>query len=304
MKTISGLANLKDDSRNAVLIIGVFDGLHRGHRYLIKSAVSYAKLNDKKTLCITFYPHPQRRPCLISLKHRIKLIEELKVDYSLVINFNRRFSSLSPLSFVRDILVGLFHPWAIFVGEDFRFGHMAKGNVKLLKALSREFGYELKAVKKVKINSRIISSNRIRRLIRDGNLRAAKIFLGRNVSVLGTVKPGSKRGRILGYPTANIDPHHEVLPKEGVYAVKIIYAGKEYAGVCNIGIRPTFHNGSDSNKTIEAHIFNFKRNIYGQDMEIQFIRRIREERKFSGSPRLIKQIKEDSRRASRILRNI
>ena len=309
MKTIFGLLKLKARLNNTVAVIGVFDGLHRGHRYLMRKAVSLASSRNKTSVCITFHPHPQGEPYLISLKHRIKLIGSLGFDYCLVISFNRAFRAVRARGFVEDILVKFFRPWRVLVGEDFRFGYKAQGDIKLLGNLAREFGFALEPVKKVRIAKKIISSKRIRFLIRCGRLKEAERFLGRRVSVLGTVTHGAKRGRMLGYPTANINPHHEVLPKEGVYAVRVLYEGQEYGGLCNIGRRPTFSRGEkffapaeDEDRTIEAHLFGFKKDIYGEDLEIQFIRKIRGEKKFPRSSLLARQIQKDSQKAKSILK--
>ncbi|MEK6568591.1 MAG: bifunctional riboflavin kinase/FAD synthetase [Candidatus Omnitrophota bacterium] len=303
MKTIFGPLKPLKALKKTVVLIGVFDGLHRGHRYLIRKAVSVSRALNKKSVCVTFHPHPKKQPCLISLTHRLRLIEALGVDYCLVIKFNRKFSLVTAEDFVKDILVKFFHPEFIFIGENFRFGYQARGTVEVLKALSETFGFKVRAIKELSAEDKKISSRIIRHLIKSGELKEAQKLLGRRVSVLGTVISGAKRGRGLGYPTANINPHHEVLPASGVYAVKIFYREKEYRGICNIGTRPTFDNPED-NQTIEAHLFNFKKDIYGQDLEIQFIRKIRDEKKFPGYSSLVEQIKKDHRTALRILRNI
>ena len=303
MKTIFGPLKPLKALKKTVVLIGVFDGLHRGHRYLIRKAVSVSRALNKKSVCVTFHPHPKKQPCLISLTHRLRLIEALGVDYCLVIKFNRKFSLVTAEDFVKDILVKFFHPEFIFIGENFRFGYQARGTVEVLKALSETFGFKVRAIKELSVRDKKISSRIIRHLIKAGELKEAQKLLGRRVSVLGTVISGAKRGRGLGYPTANINPHHEVLPASGVYAVKIFYREKEYRGICNIGTRPTFDNPED-NQTIEAHLFNFKKDIYGQDLEIQFIRKIRDEKKFPGYSSLVEQIKKDHRTALRILRNI
>ena len=207
---------------------------------------------------MTFHPHPKGQPYLISLEHRLRLIEALGVDYCLVIKFNRKFSQVTAEDFVKDILVNFFHPEFIFIGENFRFGYQARGTAELLKGLSKTFGFKVRAVKELSAGDKKISSRGIRHLIQGGELKEARRLLGRRVSVLGTVISGAKRGRGLGYPTANINPHHEVLPANGVYVVKIFYRAKEYQGICNIGKRPTFNNPED-NQTIEAHLFNFKK---------------------------------------------
>lgn len=305
MKTISGLANLKFKSglKKPVVVIGVFDGLHRGHRHLLSKAVATAKRVNRKSICLTFHPHPRGVPYLISLKHRLKLIESAGIDYTFVAHFTKEFARISAEDFVIRIIGAMLSASYVFVGKDFRFGHNMKGDVALLKEYGKRIGFKVVPVKELKVSGLLASSNAIRSLIKSGDLIKAERLLGRKVSVLGTVVPGLKRGRILGYPTANINPHHEVLPRCGVYAVKIILNDKVYSGICNIGRRPTF-SGSPGEQTIEAHIFNFKKDIYGEGLEIQFIRKIRSERKFSSSAHLIEQIRKDQKKALEILASV
>lgn len=319
MKTIFGLSNLKEKFKDTIVLIGVFDGMHRGHRYLIEKSVRTARALHKKTAAITFHPHPKGQPYLISLKHRLKVIEELGVNVCLVIRFSQQFAKSPPESFIRDTLVKFFHPLYVFVGDNFRFGYRAQGDAALLKRLGKLLGFQVRPVRELGAGRKKISSKRIRSLIRAGSLKKAEELLGRRVSVLGTVIKGESRGRILGYPTANIDPHHEVLPKPGVYAVKVLYKEKEYNGICNIGRRPTFtppflrggnsyakeragFSSQEEPLNIEVHLFNFRKDIYGEDMEIQFIRKIRNEKKFPSPSSLASQLKKDSHTALQILR--
>lgn len=301
MWTIFGLANLKKKLKDTVVVIGVFDGVHRGHCYLIKKALAAAQNLNKKLVCITFYPHPKGEPCLISLKHRLNLIAQLGVRNCVVIRFNKSFARISAQGFIKNILLKMFRPRLIFVGENFHFGYKASGTARLLRHFEKDFGYKVKAVKELTYAGEKISSRALRALITGGQLKEAEKLLGRPVAVLGTVIKGQKRGRLVGYPTANINPHHEVLPKEGVYAVRVLYRERKYNGLCNIGRRPTFGRAIDS-KTIEAHLFNFRKNIYGQDLEIQFAERIRDERKFPSLISLAAQIHKDTLKAASLLK--
>lgn len=303
MQTIFGLAKIEQQFKDTVIVIGVFDGLHRGHRYLLQKALTAARNTHKKLVCITFHPHPLGEPYLISLTHRLKLIEALGVRHCVVIRFNKRFSRILAEEFIKGILVKLFHPLLIFVGENFRFGFKAKGTVALLKHFEKEYGYIVEPIKELRVHTQKISSHTIRSLIKSGKLKEAETLLGRRVSVLGTVIKGLKRGRMVGYPTANINPHHEVLPREGVYAVKVLYHKRTYNGLCNIGRRPTFASAIPA-QTIEVHLFDFKKNIYGRDIEIQFVDRIRDEKKFPSIRFLGAQIRKDSHVALSILRHI
>lgn len=300
MKTIYGLSKVPRKFKGAVVAIGVFDGVHRGHRYLIKKAITAAKRLRKKAVCITFHPHPKDQPYLISLAHRLKLIEALGIECCIVIRFNKHFARILASDFIKDSLAARLRPYFIFVGENFHFGYRAQGDVALLKKQGMHYGFKVSAVKELNVGGKKASSKSLRAFIQEGKLRQAEKLLGRKVSVLGTVIQGQRRGRILGYPTANINPHHEVLPKEGVYAIKVTYDKKEYKGLCNIGRRPTF-DSIDKVKTIEVHLFYFYKDIYGEDIEIAFIHKIRSEKKFPSSTSLIFQIKKDQQKALRFL---
>jgi len=289
MELITDLKNLKLSSKS-VVAIGVFDGVHKAHRRIITSAIRLARQRKTKALVLTFWPHPQGQASLISLAHRLRLIEELKADICVVIRFDRRFAGMSAEDFVKNILVKRLNAGVVFIGENFRFARNAEGDVRLLEKLSRLYGFVVRPFKVFKTGRAVISSTLIRRLITSGKLKAAQRILMRPVSVLGTVIKGASLGGKLGFPTANIDPHHEVLPAAGIYAVKVVVDKHNYAGVCYIGRRPTF---SRNKQSIEAHVFNFKKNIYGQDLEIQFLRKIRGEKKFAHPQALIKQIKKD-----------
>lgn len=294
---------------NSVVTIGVFDGVHIGHRAIIDKVVRRARAAGLKSVVVTFDPHPVKVlnpnhfvPSLISLKHRIELIGGLGVDQVLVMKFNKSLANLSAQKFVDDILIKKLHASHIVVGEDFCFGKGASTDAHKLETLCKERMLSVDIVRQVKKNSQIISSTLIRRMIIDGNLQVASRLLGRPFSILGTVVKGTKFARLLGYPTANLNPHHEVVPPVGVYAVKVIFKRKVYDGVMNIGVRPTFYNyGHDKEPEIEVHIFNFHERIYGRDLEVIFVRKIRSERKFNTIDSLIEQIKKDSDEAEKLL---
>lgn len=307
MKIIFGLSKIKR-YRRPVVALGVFDGVHLGHIAILKATVRQAKRINGTSIAVTFWPHPQKEESLYSLEHRLRLIARLGIDACIVINFNRRFAGISPADFIRDILFKKIRADYIFVGKNFRFGRNAGGDFKTLRSLSGACHYRLKLFPVVKIRNKVISSTYIRKLIKRGDLDSAKRLLGRPVSVLGTVIKGKSLARKLGFSTANIDPHHEVVPPSGVYAVKSIFNKKRFFGVCNIGTKPTFNLGADMiinprvDNHIEVHIFNFKQNIYGKDLEIYFLKKLRKERKFSSTPSLASQIKKDIFFAKRQLR--
>lgn len=313
MRTFYSLSEFSRSARpggKSVISIGVFDGVHRGHQEIIKTVVSRAKSRGFSSALITFYPHPatvlnpsKKVPLLISLPHRLRLLEEMEVDYTLVLRFDRRLSRMSAGRFIEKIL-GKISVGEIVVGSNFLFGRGRSGSLAAPGRSSRTYGYKVSRIDILKSSGKPISSTRIRSLILAGRLRDASRLLSRPVAVLGTVMKGERRGRIIGYPTANINPHHEAIPPSGVYAVKIKLQGKMYRGILNIGIRPTFDLGSSNDRepTIEAHIFNFHKLIYGRDIEVVFVKKLRKEKKFKDMNALKAQIKKDEIRAKGICR--
>jgi len=300
---LSGLAR-----RTFVATIGVFDGLHKAHKEIVKAMKKKAGTRYK-TLVITFDPHPlkvifpaKKTPLLVSFAHRMRLMEEEGIDAALVLRFDKKLARMPMEEFIKKIL-GRIRIKELCVGANFFFGRYKKGTPKKLRDFSGIFRYRVTSVQPIKKKGLVISSTRIRRLIKMGKLSSARDLLGRPVSVLGTVVKGCGRGRSLGFPTANIDPHHEAIPLSGVYAVKIRYNSVTYGGILNIGTRPTFRaEGEEPEPSIEAHIFNFRKNIYGEDLEIGFVKKIRNERKFRQVEQLKRQLKKDMLRAKKVLR--
>jgi len=291
MKIIHGVSKVINWHK-PVLALGVFDGLHFGHRNILQAAVKKAKQINGTSMVLTFFPHPQKKESLYSLEHRLRLIAELGVDVCILVNFTSSFAKISAEDFIIKILIGKIRASFVYVGKNFRFGNQAHGDYRLLALNAKKYKFGLKVFKVVKSLGYAVSSTVIRRLIKSGDILKAQKLLGRRVSVLGTVTRGSRLGRILGFPTANIKAHHEVIPPSGVYAVKIIFSEKKYNGVCYIGKRPTLHL-KDKPLRIEVHLFNFYRNIYGKILEIQFIKLIRPDQKFSNLDELTVQIRKD-----------
>lgn len=281
MKVIYGIDKVKR-YKNAVVALGVFDGVHLAHRRILKYAVKASRAIRGTSIAVTFWPHPQKKKSLYSLEHRLRLIAELEIDVCVVVKFNRYFARVSADHFIRDILVEALAARYICVGRNFRFGYRAEGDVAFLKKYARPYNFKLKVFDLIRINRSCVSSTYIRNLITSGSLAGAQKLLGRRVSVFGTVIKGSSLAKRLGFPTANIDPHHEVLPPPGVYAAYIFWGARKFAGLCYIG------------KQIEAHIFDFRRNIYGEDIEIQFIKKIRSKKEFSSQSALVSRIKKDA----------
>ena len=302
---------MKRPTRGTCVAIGVFDGVHIGHRAVIRKAVRCGRKTRAESIALTFDPHPAKvigghmaAPSLISLDHRIRLIGELGVDTLVVLSFTKVFANLSPEKFIKGILAEKLGAKSVFVGEDFYFGKKASGNAALLKKLAGKYGFAVCVVKPVKALRLVVSSSRVRRLIVSGRLNEAAKLLGRPVSVLGTVVSGARIGRRLGYPTANINPHHEVIPPSGVYAVKAGVDGRLYGGVLNIGTKPTFYAPRDMEPAIEVNIFGFNDHIYGRDIEVQFVKKLRDEIRFRKIDDLIAQIRKDTEVARRVLKGI
>ncbi|MCM8780165.1 MAG: bifunctional riboflavin kinase/FAD synthetase [Candidatus Omnitrophica bacterium] len=299
MRLISNLGKTKYHFRRPAVAIGIFDGMHRGHQLILKRTVQFARAHKTKSIVITFFPHPAQEESILSLEHRIKLIESFGIDFCVVIQFTKKFSQIKAEEFVKNILAKQFAPQAVFVGENFTFGRHAEGNAKMLRYLANQYNFKLFSIPMVKAGERVISSTSIRSLIKNGSISKAQRLLGRPVSVLGRVIKGSGRGRLWHVPTANINPHHEVLPKEGIYAVKINFGAKILKGVCYIGHVSILKNNP---KRIEVHIFNFHREIYGWNLEIIFVKRIRSSLRFHCKEALIEQIRKDIQKAKQIFK--
>jgi len=281
---------MKKISYPTVVTIGIFDGVHKGHQVILQKVREQAKKLCLKSVAVTFDPHPvkvlspgTKIPFLISLEHRIKLIKGLGIDDCVVIKFTKEFAKLSPEEFVKYILVDKLNTRALVTGENFLFGSGEKGDAKLLKKLSKIYNFKFYSISPLKIEGEHVSSTRIRKAIEKGSLKLASKLLSRPVTILGTVVKGKALGRKIGFPTANIDPHHESIPPSGVYSVDVALEGKLYRGILNIS----------THKIVEVHIFNFNKNIYGKDIEVIFKRKIRNEKKFNSLQALKHQIQLD-----------
>lgn len=308
MKLIRGIKNLKQKFKNPVLTIGVFDGVHLAHQRIIREVVRQAEVLKGTSIVLTFTPHPFKTlqrdfasPLITSLEHRIDLFRRLNVDVCLLLDFNKEFSKTTAKNFVKHILVDAIGINYLIVGGGFRFGKNRAGTFSLLKRLSKSYGFKMCLASPIKVNEEIVSSSKIRTLIQRGRIKEARRFLGREFSIFGKVKRGDARGRILGYPTANLVPLQEIVPLAGVYAVFVRLGNRILPGILNIGCRPTFRPKGESSNTIEVHIFNFRNRIYGKTLEVFFIQRIRSEKKFVSHQALLARIKQDELRAKKIL---
>ncbi|MGQ0793178.1 MAG: bifunctional riboflavin kinase/FAD synthetase [Deltaproteobacteria bacterium] len=284
--------------------IGVFDGVHLGHRQIIRLVREDALIRRAASCVITFDPHPQRVlhqsqiPLIVPFRERLALFEAEGVDLAVCYNFTREFASISAEDFVANKLVGALGIKSIFVGADFTFGRKREGNIGLLRAMGAELGFEVNTVSPVHLGDELISSTAIRGFIQEGMVGKAARFLGRNFYIEGTIKEGEKRGRLLGFPTANLDADWELLPMKGVYATWAWINGIKRKSITNIGFRPTFNA---SGLLIETHVFDFSADLYGRRVKVEFAERLRDERRFESVEALTAQIARDVLRSREIL---
>jgi riboflavin kinase/FMN adenylyltransferase len=283
--------------------VGVFDGVHIGHKRIINLVQKEARQKGLISCVITFDPHPQKVlrktdiPLIVPLGERLRLLEEEGVDVTACYRFTKEFASISAKDFVGEILVRRLNIKSLFVGPDFFFGKNREGNVELLKAMGKIHKFETRLVEPASLNGEVISSTVIRKLIEDGMVRKAAHFLGKNFSVEGIVREGERRGRKLGFPTANLETDWELLPKRGVYVTWARLSWRKLRSITNIGFRPTF---GENQLIIETHILDFKDNLYGNSMRVEFIDRLRDERRFEGIDALAAQISRDVERAKEV----
>ena len=301
MKVFDHLDQIKEPFKRAVITIGNFDGVHIGHQALFHEVIEKAAAIDGTSVAMTFEPHPMRvlrqnnHPPLITLyEQKAELIEHTGIDVLICVPFTLEFAALSAERFIKNLLVQKIGMQAIVVGEDYSFGKNREGNIEMLRSYAQQYGFEVIVagwVRSARAMQDRISSTRIRELITDGLMEQAEKMLGRNYQIRGRVVTGRDRGgKVLGIPTANINLNDELCPKTGIYAVTVEFNGEKYKGVANIGYSPTF---DDHQFTVEVHILDFSDNIYGKKIRVNFVKRIRDEKKFSSISDLIDQIKLD-----------
>ncbi|WP_066635295.1 bifunctional riboflavin kinase/FAD synthetase [Desulfolucanica intricata] len=291
---------LKERYGRIYLGLGNFDGIHIGHQKLIKDLVSMAKQREGTPAVMTFYPHPMSvlKPesapqMLLTQEAKQKFMAKLGVRVLLMIPFNTDFARLSPESFIKEILYEQLGVRGIFVGYNYTFGNQGLGTPELLESFSFTCGYEVHVVPPVCVGDQVVSSTIIRRLLLNGEVTAARKFLGYTPFVESEVVYGERRGNTLGFPTANMEINPDLLvPNNGVYTVKVQMDGDIFLGVANIGTKPTFH-GYDSARNIEVHLLDFYGDLYGKTIKVLFLRRLRGEKRFNSVGELVAQIQED-----------
>jgi riboflavin kinase / FMN adenylyltransferase len=293
---------------NAVVTSGTFDGVHLGHRKILNRLNEIAQQTAGESVVITFYPHPrsvispdnQSVMLLSTLDEKIALLEKNGVQHLLIIPFTREFSELSSEEFIQKILIQTIGTKTLVIGFDHRFGKNREGGFDYLKANQTRYGFAVEEILRQDIENVGVSSSKIRKAIQEGDIQMADHFLGRNYSISGIVVKGKQIGRTIGFPTANIQVREvaKLIPINGVYAVKVYYNDTEFGGMLNIGNRPTVDG---TTKTIEVNIFEFDREIYGENLTVEFIQKIRNEQKFSGLEELKQQIATDKITCTEIL---
>ena len=291
--------------RPTVLTIGSFDGIHRGHQYLIGRVIARAQEIGAASALVTLHPHPKivLRPhspleYLSTIEERLDLLAPLGLDYAVVFPFSLETSQIRARDFVQ-ILLDHLNMKEIFCGADFALGYKREGSVDFLRAVGNEKEFQVIVVEPQQFDGQIMSSSRIRQMIADGDLDTATRFLGRYPSVRGRVVKGDQRGRHLGFPTANLAiAERRLIPADGIYAVRVRIGDAWYGGAANIGIRPTFDHG---HRLVEVYVLDFDGDLYDQVIEVQFIKRLREERKFDSIDALIAQMKRDVEETRRVL---
>jgi riboflavin kinase/FMN adenylyltransferase len=306
MKVINDLSEISSPLKNAVVTTGNFDGVHIGHQALFRQVIDKAETIDGTSVVVTFEPHPIRVinsnkhfPLITLYEQKVELIGETGVDTLICIPFTREFAATPARAFVEDTLCEQIGMKAIVVGQDYSFGRKREGNVALLRDMAANHGFEVIISGWIELEDHRISSTEIRNLVTGGKVKEAKKLLGRYYQVRGAVIHGRDRGgRLLGFPTANLTLQDELCPKTGVYAVTVEHASVPYKGVANIGYSPTFQNGQFG---VEVHLFDFDKTIYDQPIRLNFVHRLRDEKKFSGPDALAAQIRQDIEEARELL---
>jgi riboflavin kinase/FMN adenylyltransferase len=294
--------------QETILTIGAYDGVHRGHQAVIGQVVARARETDRLAALLTFHPHPavvlvpDRAPRYLTTPgEKVALLEDLGLDLLVLLRFTRETANTSARDFMATLVQHL-RLRELWVGADFALGHNREGDVPRLRELGREMGYELHVIEPVSVDGVVVSSSRIRALLAQGNVEEAARFLGRYPSLSGEVVTGEQRGHDLGFPTANLRVRAErAVPADGIYAVHVLLGEERLPGAANVGVRPTFDGGE---RTVEAFVFDFDRDIYGCDLVIEFVARLRDELRFERIDALIAQMERDVEQARQILARV
>ncbi len=308
MHIIQRLHQITQPLRNPALTIGNFDGVHEGHQVLFRKVCELADRLQGQSAVMTFDPHPIRvmqpgngPPLITPTEQKLELIARAGIDVAICLPFTPEFAAITAEDFVRRILVERIGVREIVVGYDYSFGAGRRGDIPLLKAMGRSLGFGVHVVDPITIDGVLVSSTSIRNLVRNGDLGRARVLLGRDYQIRGTVVRGAGRGAsLLGFPTANLVPVDELVPREGVYAVRVHLDGRIYQGVTNIGRNPTF---GENEISIETHLLGFSGDLVGKTIRIDFLDRLRDEKAFSTIEELSDQIARDIGRAEDVFQS-
>jgi len=308
MKVTTRLVSLKNERKPVVLAAGFFDGLHLGHRKVIGKTVAAAEKCEGTAWVLTFNTHPMSivRPgsaplLLTSNRHKLNLLKRMNLDGCLFLPFTKKLARTEPEAFVELLSRAIPRLTRIFVGENWRFGRGEKGNATMLVQLARRKDIGVSVVAPVRKGGRVVSSTRIRDDVVKGRLKEAADMLGRPFSILGTVVKGRAVGRRMGFPTANLETFNEVIPPKGVYAVHAMIGGRIINGAANIGVSPTFPGAARRKINIEVYLIGMNRNLYGREIEVFFVKKLRNEKRFKSVQKLREQIERDVRSSVKML---
>ena len=308
MKIYNSLEEFSPDF-NVVLTLGTFDGVHIGHQSVIKKLNKYAQKIGGESVLLTFYPHPrhvlfpedQKLKLLTTIQERSEILTKYGLQHLIVLPFTAEFSRMEPVHFVRDILVNKLKITKLVIGFDHHFGRNREGDFNLLNNLSTLYKYEIEKINPQTFKDVSVSSTKVRKLIIEDELEKATKYLGHYFCLTGMVVKGGGRGKDLGFPTANIHIVNKwkLIPNDGVYAVKVEYKKEEFIGMMNIGFNKTFNA---TQRTLEVHILNFDKNIYGEEIKVSFIKKIREVKKFANLENLKSTLKIDENKVRNLLK--
>ena len=299
MQIIEDINNIPE-IKNAIVTSGTFDGVHFGHKKILKRVVAIANKEKGKSVVLTFWPHPRfilfpdqtDLKLLSTFEEKAELLEKIGVDYLIKIEFTAEFSQLSSEQFIGEVIVEKLNTKKLIIGYDHKFGKNREGSFEYLKENCQRFGFEVEEIPGQDIEDVAVSSTKIRRALESGNVPLAACFLERKYTLEGEVVAGNKLGSQLGFPTANIDvaEKSKLIPKDGVYVVRVKVMGKSWGGMLNIGARPTIN---DAGRSVEVHIFGLQEEIYGHSIKVLFLERIRDESKFETLEDLRQQLERD-----------
>ncbi len=299
MKTIFGIEKIKFESCTTAVGLGNFDGLHVGHMALVNTLISEARINRLQSMIYTFTKHPENiirkklfTPLLTTVGKRIQILGETQLNYVFFDEFDEEYSRMKPEDFVREVLLGKLGAGLVVAGFNYRFGYMGQGDVGLLRELGKKYNFRVIMIPPVMINNEIVSSTAIRGHVEKGDMEGVFRLLGRHYSITGDVTDGKRLGRRIGFPTANLHPEeYLIMPHNGVYVTKTLYNGEFYNSLTNVGHNPTF--GDMPATSVETHILDFDKDIYKSNIEVFFLTKIRNEKKFRSADELSNQIARD-----------